>query len=530
MVATATSDTDVLPTGFSSWKAFALHQTRQLATSESRRKTAELRNTTLEHKVADLIRRLYGPKSEKLNPAQRLLFGILEGQEALLQPPFVAHPNTTASSSSSTRKRRGGGRRPLPDNLPIRERVLDLPAEQKAGLVKIRDEVTWQIEYRPSLFYRLKIVRPVYASPTRAHAPIVRPMPPQILPQAGVGPSFITHVVISKFADHLPLYRQERIDARGGVWIDRQKRNRCIDAAAELLIRVRDLGKEAVLASNYVQVDETFTKLLDPDRRGRSRDAYLWGYHSPQAKTIVLEFSKSRSGSILHDFFPPDWSGFLQSDGARMYPGALKHRRRIQHLECLMHLRRKVFAAAVSNDPDALPLLKEIARLYRIEAIADERGLTPLQRSYFRHAKARPILKDLHRRFRELDCKTLDGHLRVAVTYALKRWSRIARYAKVGYGHVLIDQNAIERCFRPTKIGQRNWTFIGHPNASWRSAVIYSVIGTCRLNGINPFAYIRWALPRLASRRAKDRDHFDARGLLPQDFARLHQDARPELR
>jgi transposase len=524
MVAIASDTSEVLPEAFSSWKAYALHLKGQLNSSESRCKISDLRGDKLELKVADLIRRLYGPKSEKLNAAQRLLFGILEGQEALQQPPFVAQPDTSTRSSGAIRKRRGAGRRPLPENLPIRERIVDLPAEQKTGLIKIREEVSWQIEYRPSLFYRLKIVRPVYASPTRAHAPIVRAMPPQILPQAGVGPSFITHVVISKFADHLPLFRQERIDARGGIWIDRQKRNRCVEAAAELLIKVRDLGKEQVLASRYVQVDETFTKLLDPDRRGRSRDAYLWGYHAPEARTIVLEFSKSRSGSILHDFFPPDWMGILQSDGAQMYPGALKHRPNIRHFECVMHLRRKVRAAVVCNDPDALPLLKEITRLYRLETVADERGLTPVQRGYFRHAKAKPILKELHRRFLDLDRgKPLDGHLRTAVTYALKRWPRIVRYAKVGFGHVLIDQNAIERCFRPMKIGQRNWTFIGHPSAGWRSAVIYSVIGTCRLNGINPAAYIRWALPRLASRRAKNREHFDARGLLPQDFARLHR-------
>ena len=139
-------------------------------------------------------------------------------------------------------------------------------------------------------------MRPVYASRERAHAPIVAALPPQVIPQAGVGPGFITHVVISKYVDHVPLYRQERMDARGGIWIGRQARCRYVEGVAHLLITIHQLLKRKILDSRYVQVDETFTKLLDPDRRGRSRDAYLWSYHAPDVPAIVLEFSPSRSG------------------------------------------------------------------------------------------------------------------------------------------------------------------------------------------------------------------------------------------
>ena len=478
---------------------------------ESLLKNTEARCAKLQYKLDDLLRRMFSPKSEKLNPAQRALFGLTE------LPVMPPAPQGKSPRASAKGKRRGG-RRAAPQNLPIHREVIDLPEEQKAGLVMIREEITEQIEYTPSQFYRKQIVRPVYASRQRAHAPIVAALPPQVIPQAGVGPGFLTHVVIAKYVDHIPLHRQERIDARGGIWIGRQARCRYVEAVAHLLISIHQQLKRKILDSRYVQVDETFTKLLDPDRRGRSRDAYLWGYHAPDVPAIVLEFSPSRSGAILHEFFPRDWQGDVQSDGAKMYPGVFKHRPDIRRFECIGHLRRYVLEAIKADEMQALPLLRDIDELYRIERQATELGLTAARRGMFRHAKAKPVLKRLQRRFRSLERGApVFGKLREAVTYATNRWPNLARYAKVGCGHIHIDQNAIERCFRPTKVGLRNYLFIGYPAAGWRSAVIYSVVGTCRLIGVNPQAYIRWVLPKLAAATNRTVDN-----LLPHDFVRLH--------
>jgi transposase len=170
-----------------------LARVRQL---ESLLKISEARCAKLEYKLQDLLRRIFDPKSEKLNPDQRALFGILE--PAAVAVP--AQPATTSEASGiQTKRKKGGGRRPKPQNLPVRREVLDLPEEQKAGLVKIREEITEQIEYQPSQFFRLQIVRPVYASPQRAHAPIVVALPPQVIPQAGVGVGFIVHIIIAPY-------------------------------------------------------------------------------------------------------------------------------------------------------------------------------------------------------------------------------------------------------------------------------------------------------------------------------------------
>jgi transposase len=482
---------------------------------ESLLKISEARCAKLEYKLQDLLRRIFNPKNEKLNPAQRALFGLPEAGAS--PPPAQTAAGSATSTATGAKRKKGGGRRPHPQNLPVRREVIDLPEDQRVGLVKIREEITTQIEYQPSVFFRRQIVRPVYASPQRAHAPIVAALPAQVIPQGGVGPGFVTHVVIAKYLDHLPLYRQERIDARGGVWIGRQARCRYVEAAAHLLITIHQQLKHKILGSGYVQVDETFTKLIDPDRGGRSRDAYLWGYHAPHESAIVLEFSPSRSGAILHNFFPPEWRGEVQTDGAAMYPGVFKHYPNLVHFECVGHLRRYVLEAVKADEAQALPLLKDITKLYRIEREATDLGLSYAQRGLYRHAKAKPVLKRLQRRFRALERDApLFGKLREAVTYATRRWRNLARYAKVDCGHIHIDQNAIERSFRPTKVGLRNYLFIGHPDAGWRSAVIYSVIGTCRLLGVNSEAYLLWVLPKLAATTNKT-----AIDMLPHDFARL---------
>jgi transposase len=481
---------------------------------QSELKISNLRNARLEYKMRDLLRRIYDTKSEKLNPAQRLLFGILD--EAPIAPPVTSAASNNQRTSKPAKKR-GGGRRPKPENLPVRRRLIDLPAEQKAGLVKIREEITEQIEYQPSRFYRLQLVRPVYAHPKKAHAPVIAALPPQVIPQAGVGPGFIAHVLTAKYVDHLPLYRQERIDARGGVWIGRQARCRYVEAAAHLLITIRAQLIERILGSRYVQVDETFTKLIDPDRRGRSRDAYLWGYHAPDEKAVVFEFSPTRSAAIVYDFFPEKWAGIVQTDGAAMYPRVFKHRPNIIHVECMAHLRRYVLDAIKSDEREALPLLRDISELYRLERVAKDRQLTAEQRGYFRHAKAKPVLKRLQAKFLELKrTAPPTGNLREAVTYATNRWRQLVRYAKAGFGHVHIDNNRMEDKFRPTKVGLRNYLFIGHPAAGWRSAVVYTVVANCKLVGVNPENYIAWVLPKLAAATNKT-----ATGLLPHDYALL---------
>ncbi len=467
-----------------------------------------------ESKLRDLLRRLFGPSSEKLDPNQyRLALEQVEADQVLVaevQPP-------AASAAVTTRKRPGGGRRPAPDHLPIERIEIDLPEEQKAGLIRIREEITEELDYEPSRFIRRHFVRPVYAHPEKAHAPVVAPLPVRVLPQAAVGPGLLAHVLVSKYLDHLPLHRQEKIAARVGVELPRQKLCRWVEGAAHLLRTVHGQLATRILASGYVQVDETPIRVLDPDRGGHAAQAYLWPYLAPTANAIVFDFNLSRGRDSPEKFFPDDWGGVLQSDGYELYASFARRRPQIVHAGCMAHLRRHLVEALDGGGEDVAVLLAEIGVLYRLEKDARERALDAPARAALREAHAQPILARLERRFEQVRREVLpQSALGKAAAYALNHWPALCRYARPGFGHVLIDNNSIERGIRPTKLGAKNWIFIGHPDAGWRSAVIYSVIGTCQLLGVNPQRYLAWVLPKLAAATTRT-----AVNLLPHDFAAL---------
>jgi transposase len=402
--------------------------------------------------------------------------------------------------------------------------VIEVPEDQRQGMKIIRWEVTNQIDILPRQARMRRIVRPVWGSPERIRPPIVAPLPPQVIPKAGVTVGFIVHILVSRFVDHIPYYRQVQIDERSGVSIGRNARCRYAQHAARLLLTIYDQLKKLVRDGAYLHIDEAFTKLLDAGRKGKARDAYVWGFHAPEKQAMVMQFSTSRSAAVLLDFFPEDWSGVAHSDGALMYPAAFKERPGITHIECVNHFRRYVLAAAEAGQKEAVPLLQDITELYAIETEAVDRKLTPAQRGLLRHAKAKPVLKRLQRRLLRLSKREkqggapLMGKLRTAVNYGVARWRHLALYAKADKGFVDIDQNPIERLWRSQKVGLRNYLFIGHPKAGWYSAVIYTIVSTCRLVGVGPEEYLMWVLPKLAAATTKS-----AHGLLPHDFMKLKE-------
>jgi transposase len=399
-------------------------------------KIERLARERAEAKLQDLLRRLYGPKSEQLSADQlRLLLEPLEADEKLRQDGAPAQP----MAATQKKVRKGGGRRPAPEHLPIERIEIDLPEAQKAGLVRIREEITEELDYEPSRFIRRHYVRFVYADPTKQVAPKLPPLPPRVIPQAGVGVGLMVHLLVSKYTDHIPLYRQEQIAARVGVHLPRQKLCRWVEEAALLLRTIHDRLRDSILASGYVQADETPVKVLDPDRGGHAAQAYLWTYLSPLARAIVFDFDLSRSGANLREFFPPDWQGVLQSDGYEAYESFLRDKPEIIHAGCMAHLRRYVveaLEAGVHLDIVAR-LLADIALLYRVETQAGQQGLSHEERAQLRQRESAPVLKRLHEQFLLLAQNELpQSSLGKAAAYALARWQTLTRYADPGMGHV----------------------------------------------------------------------------------------------
>jgi transposase len=478
-------------------------------------------------KIDALQRQLHNPKSEKLTDAKRQQLGLPKKAPTSAQPPPASSPAPESSPPPARefkKERKGGGRGPPPEILPVDIEVIDVPEDQRQGMEIIRFEVTNQIDILPRRHRLRRIVRPVWGSRERIRPPLVAPLPLQVIPKAGVTVGFIVHILVSRFVDHIPYYRQVQIDERSGVSIGRNARCRYAGHAASLLLTIYGQLKELVRCGVYLHIDEAFTKLLDATRPGKARDAYVWGFFAPHEQAMVMEFSTSRSADVVRGFLGDEWSGVAHTDGALMYPAAFKERPGIIHIECMNHFRRYVLAAVEAGQKEALPLLQDIIELYAIEAEAAERNLTLAQRGLLRHAKAKPVLKRLQRKLLQLSKREKQGgepllsKLGTAVNYGVSRWAHLALYAKVDKGFVNIDQNPIERLWRGQKVGLRNYLFIGSPKAGWYSAVIYTIVSTCRLVGVEPEEYLMWVLPKLAAATTKS-----AQGLLPHDFKKLKE-------
>ena len=367
--------------------------------------------------------------------------------------------------------------------------------------MKIREEVTDLVDYRPGCLFRRQIIRPVYASFAHATAPRIAPLPPRVVPGGQVGSGLVAHVVISKFCDHLPIHRQEQMLARLGPTFTRQAMGQWVSHATLLLQSViPGCARRPLPAATFRWTRPPF-RSSTPSARARPATPGSGPSIRRSRKIIVFEFHKNRSHAPPKQLLD-GFQGVLQTDGFSSYDTALKALpgHQVIRAACMAHARRGFMAALDSGDDRTTPFLVLFGQLYKIEAEA--RDLDPQARAHNRAERSVPVLLQLQQRLRSAstDLTVLpQSDLAKAVNYCLVRWSELCLFADPGYGYVQIDNNPIERQIRPTKLGLRNWLFIGHPDAGDNPAVIYSIIGTCKLLKIDPWAYLNWALPGLAA-------------------------------
>jgi transposase len=451
--------------------------------------------------LQEMIRRYFGRSSEKIDPNQlNLAFAAVEADQAVVEaePPS---PSTKAPRSPSQRRAR------RLEDLPLLETVtIDLPPAEKTGpdgapLVKIREEVTEEVDYQPGKLFRRRIVRPVYASPAHACPPRIAELPARVIPGGQVGAGLLAHVILSKFVDHLPLYRQEQMLGRLGPTFTRQAMVQWVRQGTLLLQGVHAELVRRATAGRYLQIDETPIALLDPERPGKARNAWLWAIHAPEQEIVAFEFHLTRGHGPPKELLA-GFAGVLQTDGWGAYDTALRALpdHQIVRAGCAAHARRGFVKALEAHDERAIPFLVRFGELYAIEA--ELTGADPSTRQRIRSARSVSILLKLHQAMTAAaaDPAVLpQSALGKALSYALARWPELTRFADPGFGHLLIDNNPTERQIRPSKLGLKNWLFVGHPDAGDRPAVIYSVLGTCKLLGVDPWAYLNWALPGLAA-------------------------------
>jgi transposase len=441
----------------------------------------------------------FGPSSEQAPPEQ---LGLFNEAEAKASVPKDAPPETITVPAHQRAK---GGRRPLPEHLDRVEVVHDLDEDQKHcphdghALVRIGEQVSEQLDIIPARFRVLRHIRPQYACPHCEQGVHCSPPPPQILPKAQASADLLAHVVIAKYADALPLYRQSQIFKRLGLELDRATLSNWIVGLGAALQPLGNLLHEQLLAGDHLQMDETPVQVLKEPGRKASAKSFMWVMRSvATARPLVLfTYDPSRAGSVPARLLE-GFQGSLQTDGYGAYNAVIAVQQLIG-LGCWAHARRKFDEALkVMQDkpPDSLAAqaLGQIRALYRIEGeIADA---SPEERYRARQAQALPVLDGL-RQWVDTVWPTVlpKSKLAQALGYLHDQWPRLIRYCEDGCYE--IDNNACERQIRPFTTGRKNWLFANSVRGAKASALLYSLIESAKANGLDPYGYLRYIFAEL---------------------------------
>jgi transposase len=464
----------------------------------------EQENSLLRQKLDALARRIFGKKSEQLDPQQlQLLFQELEapgpaaGKES---GPQSSETDPARPLKKPSRPLRLRGAR-LPEHLPVLEEVI-VPEPVKAcpeAWRKIGEEVSERLDYEPARFLRRRTVRPKYVKRGPSdEAPVIAALPPSLLERSIVTPGLLTQVVVSKYCDHLPLYRQESIYwSRHQVWLPRQMLAQWVGLAADWLRLIYEEIRREVLAPGYVQIDETPIRYLAPGH-GKTKLGYLWTCHRPGGD-VVYSWHLSRAASCLEKIIPVDFHGIIQCDGYQGYDAfARKRPKEIELVGCWAHLRRYFFDAKEQAPKQAGLILHLLQSLYRTERRLRDARAGPKLRALARSLESRPIIHRVHQAlllWKAKRCFLPQSLMGKAIDYALGQWDSLLLY--LDNGQVELDNNKVENAIRPTAVGKKNWLFFGEANAGERSAIIYTIIECCRRRGIDPSAYLRDIFTRL---------------------------------
>ena len=466
-----------------------------LEAAEARLIAQKLELEKLRFEIACLKRMKYGRSSEQLDAQITQMQLTLEDLEAsLAEKPEHLRPIPKDPPVKPAR-------RALPAHLPREELVHENACTCPTcggELRRLGEDVSEMIEYVPGRYKVIRHVRPKLSC-AACQKIVQAAAPSRPIARGLAGPGFLAHVLVSKYADHLPLYRQSQIYAREGLELDRSTLADWVGGASELLgPLVASLGRY-VLASKKLHGDDTPVPVMCPGR-GTTKQGRLWTYvrddkpaGSIEPAAVLFRYSPDRKGERPQAHLA-SFVGVLQADA---YAGFDRlYGERIQEAACWAHVRRKFYEIHVAHaSPIAAVALDRIGRLYGIEA--EIRGRPPDERREVRQARAGPELESLHAWWHAtLTTLSKKSELAVAIRYALSRWSALTRYRDDG--RLEIDNNAAERALRAVALGRKNWLFAGSDDGGERAATIYSLLGTAKLNNLDPEGYLRYVLERIA--------------------------------
>jgi len=459
---------------------------------------SQLRVIALEQQLAQLQKMIFGSKQERFtgseqNPSQLSLAIQSEAVAAcsVVDAKKVSYVKTT--TTANTQPIVHPGRMKLPEHLR-REEIIIEAAVDVSGLKKIGEEITEVLEYEPGELYVKKYVRTKYAKP-QGEGVIIGKLPSRPLEKAMAGPGLLAQIVIDKYVDHLPLHRQMQRFERSSVKLPYSTLTDWVSSTCKLIEPLYEALKKEVLKSAYLHVDETPIKVLDKDKKGQTHRGYYWVYQNSIDKTVFFDYQqgRGREGPLM---LLEGFQGYLQTDGYSAYE-IFDKRSAVTLMHCMAHARRMFHEALANDEQRASYALEQIGHLYTIERTCREQSLSDAEIKEVRLEKSVPILYSLGKWMKQQYVQvTPKSSIGKALAYSIERWQRLSVYTQDG--RLNIDNNPVENSIRPVAVGRKNYLFCGSHDAAQRSAMLYSLLGTCKMHGVEPYKWLKQVLETIA--------------------------------
>ena len=457
-----------------------------------------IQNAQLRDELDQLKRLIFGSRHERfistVSPDQLSLDIPIQQKEqsgpVLLQT--IQYQRKKASKPDTEKVQTG--RMALPASLPREEEVIE-PKADVTGWTRIGQEITEELERIPGKLFVRQYLRPKYINPLTGEI-VIGELPVRPIDKGIAGPGLLAQIVIDKYVDHLPIYRQVQRFEREGMRLPISTLADWISGTCHLLEPLYEVHRKQVLNSNYLQADETPIKVMDKDKKGATHRGYHWVYHAPVNRLVLFDYREGRGREGPNECLQ-DFSGFLQTDGYAVYEDFNK-RSGITLLHCMAHARR-MFDQALDNDKQrAEYVLTEMQKLYAVEQMGRDKSLSMEELHTLRQEQAIPILENIKVWMMNTYPEVLpESTIGKAIGYSLKRWDKLSLYTTDA--RLEIDNNLVENAIRPVAIGRKNYLFAGSHDGARRAAMLYSFLGTCKINNVNPFEWLRDILRRIPS-------------------------------
>jgi transposase len=407
------------------------------------------------------------------------------------------------------------GRKPLPDHLR-REEIILPPTEDVTGLQPVGKEITEILEYQQGELYVKKYIRPEYIKPTADGTQarrVIAPLPNIPIAKSYVGASLLSQLMVSKYIDHLPIYRQLQMLSRQNVTIEDNTVNNWFRQGCHLIVPLFEAHERQVLSTKYLGLDETPIRVLDKTKKGTTHQGYYWVYYNTHSRQVLFKYQTGRGAAWPKETLK-NYQGYLQTDGYAAY-NQFDDATGITTLNCWAHARRKFIDAQNFDNTKAVVVLTQIQLLYAVEKHCVENNYSADQIKNYRQQYAVPILTALHQILQaQLTDSLPKSPLGIALQYSLSRWDKLNVYTQDG--HLKIDNNLVENSIRPVAIGRKNYLFAGNHEAADRSAMLYSLFATCKLHHVNPIQWLTYVFENINDHKINAIEE-----LLPQNYAAL---------